>query len=385
MKLAFVHKRYSCDGGTERMLYGLARGLVGRGHQVDVLCTSHDPRLVAEEGVCLRSLPAGGPGSFLRTIALFIAARVATQDAGYDLVVHFGRTGPGDVYRSGGGCHRRWLDLVGEARGFWTRLALRLSPRHQFLLWHERAALRSSGSVVVPSEQARGELIDTYGAAARSVRVLSNGVDLERFCPGNREQFFSSQRAELGLKEEDRVLLFIGSDYWRKGLDRVLAALGVLAKEGTEFWLLVAGGDRRQGMFEGIARRLGIAHRVRFLGAVERPEGLYAAADLLVLPTRHDPFANVTLEALASGVPVLTSMVNGAIGSMPHSPGLAVVQGECEAVVTASEISAMMDLAAWDKRSEAARGLAERFGASEMTSRWEDFLRDQIQRRRSCA
>ncbi len=385
MRLAFVHKRYSCDGGTERMLYGLARGLAERGHQIDVLCASHDHQLVVEDGVRLRPLLARGPGSFLRTIALFLAARVATHGADYDLVVHFGRTGPGDVYRSGGGCHRRWLELVGESKGFWHRLALRLSPRHRFLLWHERAALRSGGSVVVPSEQARGDLIDAYGSAARAVRVLSNGVDLERFHPRNREQFFSSERAEFGLRAEDRVLLFVGSDYWRKGLDRVLAALGVLTTDGGDVQLLVAGGDRRQGMFEGIARRLKLSDRVHFLGAVERPERLYAIADLLILPTRHDPFANVTLEALACGVPVLTSAVNGAVGSMPVSRGLVVVTDECEAERTASQISAMMEPAAWQKRSEAARGLAEQFGALEMTTRWEDFLGDQVQRRRSCA
>jgi len=385
VKLAFVHKRYSCDGGTERMLYSLARGLAERGHQIDVLCASHDHRLAVEEGVRLRPLLARGPGSFLRTIALFLAAKVATHGADYDLVIHFGRTGPGDVYRSGGGCHRRWLELVGEAKGFWAGLALRLSPRHRFLLWHERAALRSGGSVVVPSEQARGELIEAYGGAARAVRVLSNGVDLERFHPGNRVQLSSSVRAELGLSSQDRVLLFVGSDFWRKGLDRVLAALGILARDGGDFRLLVAGGDRRQEMFRGLARRLGIADRVRFVGAVERPERLYAAADLLVLPTRHDPFANVTLEALASGVPVLTSVVNGAVDSMPVSPGLVLVGDDYEAGITASQISAMMEPAVWEGRSEAARRLAERFGAAEMTSRWEDFLRDQVQRRRSCA
>ena len=385
MRLAFVHKRYGCDGGTERMLYGLAQGLGARGHEIDVLCASYDPDLVAGVGVRLRPLLARGPSSFLRTLALFAAARVAVRGAGYDLVVHFGRTGPGDVYRSGGGCHRRWLQLCSDTRGLWHRVGLFFSLRHRFLLWHERAALRQPGNVVVPSEQARGDLIDAYGAKAERVMVLSNGVDLQRFHPRRREELLCSQRAALGLAPEDRVLLFIGSDYWRKGLDRVLAAVSVLAEQGESVRLLVAGGDRRQASYADLATRLGLGGQVMFLGQVKRPEELYAVADLFVLPTRYDPFANVTLEALASGVPVLTSKVNGAVDLMPTSAGVTILADGCGAESTAAKISAMIEVAAWEQRSQAARALAEQFSGAAMTNRWEDFLRAQVQQRRSCA
>ena len=385
MRLAFVHKRYGCDGGTERMLHGLAQGLGERGHEIDVLCASYDPDLVVGVGVRLRPLRARGPGSFLRSLALFAAAKVAVRGAGYDLVVHFGRTGPDDVYRSGGGCHRRWLELLGDARGRWYRVALFFSLRHRFLLWHERAALRRPANVVVPSEQARGDLIDAYGPRAERVRVLSNGVDLRRFHPCRREELFCSQRAALGIGPEERVLLFIGSDYWRKGLDRVLAALSVLVEQGESVRLLVAGGDRRQASHAGLASRSGLGEQVLFLGPVKHPERLYAVADLFVLPTRHDPFANVTLEALASGVPVLTSRVNGAVDLMPASPGVTILTNEGSAEPTAAQISAMIEVSAWEQRSQAARVLAEQFSGAAMTTRWEDFLSAQVQHRRSCA
>jgi len=215
--------------------------------------------------------------------------------------------------------------------------------------------------------------------------VLSNGVDLQRFHPRRREELLCSQRAALGLAPEDRVLLFIGSDYWRKGLDRVLAAVSVLAEQGESVRLLVAGGDRRQASYADLATRLGLGGQVMFLGQVKRPEELYAVADLFVLPTRYDPFANVTLEALASGVPVLTSKVNGAVDLMPTSAGVTILADGCGAESTAAKISAMIEVAAWEQRSQAARALAEQFSGAAMTNRWEDFLRAQVQQRRSCA
>ena len=384
MRLAFVHKRYGCEGGTERILHGLARGLGARGHEVDVFCKSYDPSSPAAPGVRIKPLRAGGPGSLWRTLALFVAAKLATQRTAYDLVVHFGRTGPQDIYRSGGGCHRRWLAVLGEAKGFWHRVALRCSLRHRFLLWHERSALRSAGTVVVPSEQARGDLIDAYGEDARRVHVLANGVDLDRFHPRGRTLHGDVQRRQLGLAPSERVLLFVGSDYWRKGLDRVLVALAELAAQGEMFHLLVAGGDRRQAAFSSIARDLGILGQVSFLGEVTRPELLYASADLLVLPTRYDPFANVTLEALASGVPVLTSRVNGAVGSMPESAGIGLLSDDCSGSAAAAQISAMMNPACWGQRSVAARSLAERFSAAAMITGWEHFLREQATQRRRC-
>ncbi len=372
MKLAFVHKRFGRDGGTEGVLDGLCRGLSQRGHRVDVFCAGRAAGTELPAGVELRSLRSRGPSSLWRALLLFFSARFAVRPADYDLVVHFGRTGPHDVYRSGGGCHRRWYELLVErARGRLQRWSLRLSPKHRFLLWHEAFALRHGARVVVPSELSRQDLIRAYGASAEAVTVLPNGVDLQRFHPCGREQFFAATRGALDAGPHERVLLFVGSDYWRKGLDRVLESLALLPEHCL---LVVAGHDRRRPHFERLAGSMGLSERVSFVGGVEQLERLYAAADLLVLPTRYDPFANVSMEALSCGLPVVTSRSNGAVERVGDCAGVAVLEDGASADVLAETITVMLEPAAVQQRRRAARSAAEQFGVVASVERWERFL-----------
>jgi len=372
MKLAFVHKRFARDGGTEGVIDGLCRGLSQRGHRVDVFCAGRAAGTELPAGVELRSLRSRGPGSLWRALLLFFSARFAVRPQDYDLVVHFGRTGPHDVYRSGGGCHRRWYELLMErARGRLQRWLLRLSPKHRFVLWHEAFALRHGARVVVPSERSRQDLIRAYGASAEAVTVLPNGVDLQRFHPRDRERFGSVSHRALDADRPERTLLFVGSDYWRKGLDRVLAALALL----PERWrLVVAGHDRRTPRFERLAQATGVGERVSFVGAVEQPERLYAAADVLVLPTRYDPFANVSLEALSCGIPVVTSHSNGAVENLGDCAAVEVLEDDASAQVLAAAVTAMLEPDGLPGRRLAARRAAEQFGQAAAVERWERFL-----------
>ena len=385
MRLAFVHKHFGREGGTERVLVELARGLAARGHRIDLFCASWDRDLKLLPNLQLRPLPVWRGSAVLRNLSFYLAARLLVRASRYDLVVHFGRSGPGDVYRSGGGCHRRWLGLLSAASSPLRRLLLRFSPRQAFLLWHERRAIAGPCRIVVPSPRARQELVDCYEPGANKVEVLANGVDLGRFRPELRQQWGASQRAAWGVRPGDRVLLFVGSDYWRKGLDRVLAALARIESQGQRFVLLVAGGDRRQAAFRRRARSLAVGDQVLFLGAVAQPELLYAAADLLLILTRHDPFANVTLEALASGVPVISTAANGAVSVLGAGAALEVVDEDCEPQLLAARIEGMLEPVGLDSRRAAARAQAEHFSQERATRSWEQLLSGELERRRNCA
>ncbi len=106
-------------------------------------------------------------------------------------------------------------------------------------------------------------------------------------------------REALGLKSEDIAVLFAGSGWERKGLRYAIHAL---EESGKDMRLLVAGrGDQRK--FKSA--------RVQFLGVVEDMAALYGAVDIFLLPTIYDPFSNACLEALAAGLPVITTRANG--------------------------------------------------------------------------
>jgi len=373
LRVAVVHKSFGLDGGTERMTEALVRGLSARGHELHVFAGSVDPRFRRVRMAHFHPLGVGGPGGGLRALRLLLSAALRVRRSNYDVVLHMGRSGPLDVYRAGGGCHRTWYELLRQRLSGAKRALLGLSLRHRLALWHERRAL-SRGLVVVPSELARQDLVTAYGALGGRAEVIPNGVDLDRFHPKTRQLHFGEQREALGVGPEELVMLFVGSDAWRKGLDRTLAAFARLAPRREELRLLVLGDDRRRAHWEAEAERMGVRSRVAFLARYPAPEKVYAAADLLVLPTRHDPFANVTLEALGCGVPVVTTATNGAATTLGAGPALAVVADADDADALAEACDRLLQPAEMPQLRQAARETAERWGEGPFVDAWEALL-----------
>ncbi|MBV5276845.1 glycosyltransferase family 4 protein, partial [bacterium] len=104
---------------------------------------------------------------------------------------------------------------------------------------------------------------------------------------------------------EAPLFLFVGNGFERKGVPQLLRAFSRMQRRDA--WLLIVGGDRRLAAAQQLARRLGIAERVRFAGAQKDVKPFYGAADAFALPTLYDPFPNAALEALACGLPLLVS------------------------------------------------------------------------------
>lgn len=286
MKIALVHRRFTTNGGTERYLVGFARWLVARGEEVVVLCNEVREDLRAERGVRFVPLPMWRPA---KAVSLWVSAGRALRRERYDAVMGFGRTPGHQLFRAGGGSHvdhlrrthpvRRWLDP-----GEWAEVAM------------DRAAVRQARVCIANSRLGAEGLVRDYGA--RRVEVVYNGVDLRRFRPDPQAR--AAVRAELGAAGP--VAIFLGNGFRRKGLDLAIAALPA----GWTLW--VVGHDPPWRAPDA----------VRFLGGQQEVERLLRAADVMVLPTRYDPFANACLEALASGVPALTTPANGAAEVLPE-------------------------------------------------------------------
>jgi UDP-glucose:(heptosyl)LPS alpha-1,3-glucosyltransferase len=159
---------------------------------------------------------------------------------------------------------------------------------------------RSEGPVIAVSESLRDQLETFYDIDPERLRVVYNGVELDRFHP---DRDGSQVRTERDFDEDDEVLLFVGHEYERKGFADILEALPNLP---DRVQLLSVGGGDRQPWIER-ARELGVRERVTFTGYVpdEDLPGHYAAADAFVFPTRYEAHSLVVLEALASGLPVV--------------------------------------------------------------------------------
>lgn len=300
MNLALVLPRLTTLGGTEKYAADLARFLVDRGHEVHTYAAARDELWPVPE-VHHHPLRVRGRG----VGALDRAAREAVDPSRHDLVQGFGRTTVHHVFRAGGGAHAAWL----RERHGWR---WRLHPRHRAELDIDRRAVLGARMVIANSHMAAGDLQRCYGLPAARIRVIRNGVDGVRFAPRGevREVARTAWRVPVG----GRVALFLGTGFRRKGLRVAVRAFSRAA--GPRDRLVVAGRDAHPGRFLRPARAL-LGERLVVLGPVSEPEGVLPGADALVLPTRYDPAANVTLEALSCGVPPVTSRRDGNAEVLP--------------------------------------------------------------------
>jgi UDP-glucose:(heptosyl)LPS alpha-1,3-glucosyltransferase len=296
MRIGLICRPFSFHGGVETATAGLLSALRHAGHDVELISTRRQKGvagLVVHRVRTLRHPPT------LRLLSFALAARATAARQGYDLVQSHERTLGQDLYRAGEGCHRGYLEAMGR------RLA-GFNPYHRLVLALERRIFRlqSARHVVAISRQGKEEIERRYGTDPRRVTLIYNGVDLERFHPDNRDRHRRRTRDELRIPQEAWTVLFVGSGFERKGLGPLLDAFARGADKASR--LVVTGkGDRAR--YEGLAARLGIAQRVVWTGPQEQVERFYGAADAVALPALYEPFGNVHLEALASGVPVLTS------------------------------------------------------------------------------
>ena len=375
MKVALIRQRYAASGGAERYVAQLVAALTDAGHDVHLYAHRWTD---VPEGVTIRRVPVLPAPAFLRVLSFAWAAHRMTRRGAFDLVHSFDRTIRPDIYRAGDGCHRAWLDRRRVIEGRVERALDRVNPLHRSLLALERHLFQGGcRRIIANSRMVREEILRYYGTPGSSVQVIYTGVDLGRFHPERGAATRVAFREGLGVGPDDPVVLFAGSGFERKGLRFLLEAAGRMRSvRGLRIWILGKGDSRRM---RALAERLGIADRVRLAGPVADPERWMAAADLFVLPTIYDPFSNACLEAMASGVPVITTTANGVAEIMEAWHTGAVLPDPRDVQGLAERMVDLLDLARREERSAAARACAEGFPAEEhlkqMLATYEDMLR----------
>ena len=309
MKIALLHKRLDLHGGTERDLYQTAVGLRDRGHKVHLFCNEYGvepPHGVVAHRV--GTMPLG------RTARLWGAAWSAFRAARRercDIVLGFGRSPRQDVLRCGGGTHRGFLARMGGEGGMRRRLWQTVSPYHRSVLAIERRQFATGGAcrIIAVSEQVKRDILTNYAVPPAKITVLYNGVDIQRFHPDRRADVGGAVRQRWRIPGAAPVVLFVGSGFQRKGLDRLIALWKSPQLAGV--YLLIVGRDARLASFR--ARADAIApERIIFAGRQDQVEDYYAAGDVVALPSLQEAFGNVVLEGLACGLPVMVSRDVGA-------------------------------------------------------------------------
>ncbi|MEN9316903.1 MAG: hypothetical protein RIS35_3296 [Pseudomonadota bacterium] len=371
--MAIVRARYNPFGGAERFVQRALGALAAQNLRVTVIARDWTPGDTDGLPVRLEFLKVDPfhvgrlwrDWSFARGVRRLIASHRFAVVQSHERI-------PGvALYRAGDGVHAVFLEQRRRVLPRWRGALLRLNPFHAYVLRSERRMFTDPAlrAVICNSEMVRREIRSRFGVAVENLPLIRNGVDASRFRPATVAERAASRR-QFGLPDGAPVFAFVGSGFERKGLEATLRAFARVAGElGAS--LLVAGTDRRAARYRSLARRLGVEGAVRFLGGVEDVRPVLHAADAFVLPTLYDPFPNAVLEALAVGLPVITSTGCGAAEVI--SPG---VNGF---VVDALEVDAIADamrrLA--DRRGRADRAAAARRSVAGLTL---DAMAEQLSR-----
>ena len=307
-------------GGAERYLVDLCTRMAAEGHEVHVYAEHRDEE---DPGIFfhpVKTIP------FPRSARLLSFATRATrqiENGNYDITFGVGNTLKADILQPHGGVHWAWFwrSLRAYENPFvWMVkfLGRILSPKQWVSGWVEDAPYRGERlrAVIAISNMVKQDMMRWYRIPEERIHVVYNGVDIERFHPRNR-QYREEVRRRHRVGDE-LVILFVSNNFRMKGLSFLIKALAEIKKENSPpFKLLVLGRDR-QDSYLGLARDMGIFEEVIFAGSTHEPEKYYGASDLLVHPTFYDACSLTVLEALASGLPVITTASNGASGILCH-------------------------------------------------------------------
>jgi UDP-glucose:(heptosyl)LPS alpha-1,3-glucosyltransferase len=308
-RIALVRGSWNAAGGAERFVQRIAQALAARGVELTLIARRWPRSGEAALPANVRCLELDsfhvGRRWRDRAFARQVLATVARE--GFDLVQSHERIPGLPVYRAGDGVHRQWLAIKRRRHGWWRALGDTLSLQHRGVLRAEgelfgHPALRC---VVCNSEMVRNEIVRHYGVAADKLVVIRNGIDLQRFRPPSAQER-AAARGGFGWPEDRSVFLFVGSGFERKGVEGALRAFawGDLRERAL---LVVVGHDKHRERYERLAGTLGVAGSVRFTGPQDDVLPYYHGADAFVLPTLYDPQSNAVLEAMACGLPAITT------------------------------------------------------------------------------
>ncbi len=352
-------------GGAEKYLVDLCSRMADEGHEVHVYAErwqEEDPRMHLHR---VKTLPF--PKS-LRLLSFAMRASKAIRDGKFDITFGVGNTFEADVFQPHGGVHWAW---------FWRSLRAYdhplvwlikflgrvLSPKQWVSGWIENAPYRKRNhpEIVAISEMVKRDMIRCYGIPEDRVTVVYNGVDLDHFHPKNR-RYREEIRSKHGIVEEF-VILFVSNNFRMKGLVFLMKALASLKKKcGPPFRLLILGRDRQEP-YRRLASQIGLSGETIFAGSTDDPEKYYGAADLLVHPSFYDACSLTVLEALASGLPVITTSTNGASGVLHQGEEGYVLSDPRDEQDLEEKISRFLAPDRRAQASRAARALGEHYSA----------------------
>lgn len=304
-RLAIVRQKYRPDGGAERFVSRALEALSAHDMELNVITRQWEGE--RQDNWHIHICDPMKLGRISREKGFADAARKIWQRENFDIVQSHERIAGCDIYRAGDGVHRRWLMQRARILPSWRGKWLFMDKYHRYVMKAERAMYQAPElkAVICNAEMVKQEIIEDFSIPANKIHVIYNAIDSSRFVPAN-EELRAKLRNEMAIPQNAVALVFVGSGFERKGLASAIRAIA-----NTDRYLVVVGQDKADKQYQELAQSLGCQNRVRFMGMQKNTLPFYQAVDGLLLPTLYDPFPNVILEAMACGLPVITSHTCG--------------------------------------------------------------------------
>lgn len=321
MKIALIRQKYTPFGGAERYMGRLVEGLAAAGHQVHILAAQWDADQT--QSITFHRVPIINKPGWLKALTFSKGCRRIIEQERFDVVFSLERTLQQDIYRAGDGCHRQWLFQKNLGKNLLHKAWTWLNPLQLAYIWLERRMFTDPDlkAIIANSQRGKEEIIRHYNVDPGRIHVVYNGIDPVTTDQNQKSNYRQELSAEFKLGDELRIL-YVGSGFKRKG---VAAAIRAAARLSIPFRLFIVG-KGNTASYRSLARRMRIQDRVIFTGPRKDAELFYQGCDLFVFPTLYDPFSNATLEAMANGLPVITSRYNGVAELIRHGDNGFVVQ-----------------------------------------------------------
>jgi len=343
-------------GGLEYWSWQFVTNMVDRGHEVHILARSFAdfepiPRLHCH--------PI--PGVLSRMgYAAAIEARLNELDL--DIVHDTGAGWSCDVFQPHFGSRAALLDRCLDILPWHVRpvkqLAHAVLPRYrEFRALDARQYVNDGRLYVALSQKVADAFVQYHGIDPDVIRVVPNGVNCEKYSPANRDLHRNNIRKELGLEPDTLLLLMIAHNFRLKGLSSAIRSLASARRRTSRVHLAVMGGAS-PGQYRRLAGSLGVLNDVTFLGSRPSSIPLLAAADALIHPTYYDACSLVVLEALATGLPVISTRATGVHELMTDGREGFLVSDPSETEAMAAHISRLLDPILRNEMGQAARNLA---------------------------
>ncbi|SCA58419.1 Uncharacterized protein AB751O23_AB_00230 [Chlamydiales bacterium SCGC AB-751-O23] len=322
-KVYFLKRVLSSLGGLEKYTSHLADAFKKQGKEVHFICQQQ----TEDQSLPTLTLPT--------PLCLFNYQRIKSFDQGCHYLfrkekknaLFFGtdRSSSQHIYRAGNGVHAYYLDKRMQESNKFKRFSLKYNPLHQTLLDIEKRAFESPSLqfLITNSQMVKKQILKHYNTEEERIKVIHNGVEWYKWQNPFNESF-DICKSSLGFHPDLPLLLFVGNGWERKGLKELLEALAVVKSKGIGFQLAVLGKEKNIKYYKELTNNLKLSSNIKFVGPCKQVISYYQIADVAIIPSHYDPFANVTIEALAMGLYVISSKNNGGSEVLTPQRGLII-------------------------------------------------------------